>query len=276
MIHIKKLWLPLLITYIFVCSLIGKEQTFRLSQFDHKSAAVLPTFTHRNIKWAILSREAYGRTKKYTYDAFSGGKDKGETHPIQTAAHEFLQEAILERTLEWNLEDVENFIDPDNEYTWVVVAYDPSFAKASEGKQDINPVRNVTYIVNFNKYKTKLFKKFYDARIQEKKLGHYALLRSTSYEGQVTTEKDRLAKVRWRDLERAIINQENKLKTACPSELVERSRVTVSAYVLNPETRKFNKETITLRPILVMTLRPFFLGCDHEQGENEKIRYYNE
>src|SRR5579863_415223 len=174
MVHSKKLWLSLFLALNIASPAIGKVQTFRLSQFDHLSAAVLPTFTHRNVKWAILSREAYGRTKKHTYDAFSGGKDKGETHPIQTAAHEFLQEAILELVLDWDLKDVEKFIDPENENTWIVVAYEPyfailrqasDFAKASSDTQDermkSRPIRNVTYIVNFNKYKTKLFNNFY-------------------------------------------------------------------------------------------------------------------
>ncbi|HEX4069118.1 MAG TPA: hypothetical protein VHX42_03395 [Candidatus Babeliales bacterium] len=258
MLHSKKLWLPLLLILNIASLAIGKDQTFRLSQFDHLSAAVLPTFTHRNVKWAILSREAYGRTKKYTYDSFSGGKDAGETHPIQTAAHEFLQEAILELVLDWNLEDVEKFIDPKNEYTWVVAAYEKD---ANPHNPKSRTVRNVTYIVNFNKYKTKLFDQFYDAREQE--MARYEAAK-TPGKYRTTTEKDRLAKVRWRDLEKAIVNQEH---TNDP--------VTVTAYVLDPETQDFTKETITLRPILVMTLRPLFLGGSYEQGENEKIRYYD-
>lgn len=259
MIHSKKLWLPLLITLSIVSPAIGKVQTFRLSEFNHLSAAVLPTFTHRNIKWAILSREGYGRTKKHTYDSFSGGKDTGEIHPIQTAAHEFLQEAILEPILDLNLEDVENFIDPKKKNTWTVVAYekdtDPDDPKS-------RAIRNVIYIVNFNKYKTKLFNTFYDAREQE--MARYEAAK-TPNKYRVTTEKDRLAKVRWSDLEKAIVNQENK-----------NDLVTVKAYVLDPKTREFNEEMITLRPILVITLRPFFLGCAYEQGENEKVRYYDE
>jgi hypothetical protein len=257
MIRSKRLWLPLLLALTIASPVIGKVQTFRLSQFDHLSAAVLPTFTHRNVKWAILSREAYGRTKKYTYDAFSGGKDQGETHPIQTAAHEFLQEAILELVLDWDLEDVEKFIDPENENTWIVVAYekDPTNLKSKA-------IRNVTYIVNFNKYKTKLFNKFYAARAQE--MARYQAAKIPG-KYRVTTEKDRLAKVRWKDLEKAIVNQEHK-----------NDPVTVSAHVLDPETQEFNKEIITLRPILVITLRPLFLKHSYEQGENEKVRYYSE
>lgn len=257
MVHSKKLWLPLLLILNVTFPTFSKVQTFRLSQFDHLSAAVLPTFTHRNIKWAILSREAYGSSKN-SYDSFSGSKDKGETHPIETAAHEFLQEAILERVLNWNLDDTETFIDPENEYTWVVVAYEKD-KKPNNLKS--RAVRNVTYIVNFNKYKTKLFNKFYDAREQE--MARYKAAK-TPGKYRVTTEKDRLAKVRWSDLEKAIVNQKN-----------GQDPVTVSAYVLDPETKKFNKEIITLRPILVMTLRPLFLKHSYEQGENEKIRYYD-
>lgn len=258
MLYSRRLWLPLLITLNIAFSAFSKEQTFRLSGFDHLSAAVLPTFTQRNIKWAILSREGYG-SSKHTYDSFSGGKDKGETHPIQTAAHEFLQEAILELVLNWNLEDVEIFINPKNENTWVVVAYERA---ATQGMQKNRAIRNATYIVNFNKHKTKLFNRFYDAREQE--IARYdAAYTPNRY--RVTTEKDHLAKVRWSALEKAIVNQQNK-----------NDPVTVSAYVLDPKTRKFNKEIITLRPILVTTLRPFFLNRAWEQGENEKIRYYDE
>src|SRR5579862_8585426 len=252
MVHSKKLWLSLFLALNIASPAIGKVQTFRLSQFDHLSAAVLPTFTHRNIKWAILSREAYGRNKS-TYDSFSGSKDKGETHPVQTAAHEFLQEAILELVLDWDVKDVKQFIDPNNENTWIVVAYE---------KEVNRPIRNVTYIVNFNKYKTKLFNKFYAARKQE--LARYEAARIPG-RYRVSTEKDRLAKVRWKDLEKAIVNQEYK-----------NAPVVVPAYVLDPTTQKFNKEIITLRPILVMTLRPLFLGRTYERGENEKIRYYSE
>jgi hypothetical protein len=252
MLRSRKLWLPLLITLNIAFPAFSKEQTFRLAEFDHLSAAVLPTFTHRNIKWAILSREGYGKNK-HTYDSFSGGKDKGEMHPIQTAAHEFLQEAILEPILNWNLNDAEMFINSKNGYTWVVVAYERTSGRV---------IRNATYIVNFNKYKTKLFNTFYDARAQE--MARYDAANTPGWH-RVTTEKDRLAKVRWTELEKAIVNQQNK-----------NDPVTVSAYVLDPETNKFNKETITLRPILGITLRPFFLNRAWEQGENEKIRYYNE
>lgn len=234
-------------------------QSFQLATYDHKSAAVLPTFTRRNIKWAIISREGYGISKKHTYDSFSGGRDKGETHPIQTASHEFLQEAILEPILGWNLEITEKFIDPEKENTWMVLAY-------SKDKNPDNPksrdVRNVLYIVNFNKYKKQLFDTFYDARAQE--LQRYEATH-TPGKYRTTTEKDRLAKVRWKDLEDAIRNQKN-----------QHDPVNICAYVLNPESQQFEKEMVTLRPIFVMTLRPFFNCQPYEEGDNEKVRHYSE
>jgi hypothetical protein len=252
----KKILAPLFIVLNILT--ISSAQSFELSEYNHYSAAVLPTFTRRNIKWAILSREGYGKSK-YLYDSFSGGKDKGETHPVQTAAHEFLQEAILEPILGWDLETAENFIDPNKENTWMALAYSKDKNPYNAQSRDI---RNVLYIVNFNKYKTKLFNNFYYAREQE--LIRYERERTPS-KYRTNTEKDRIAKVRWSELECAICDQQNSYDP-----------VTVSAYVLNPDTEQFDKETITLRPILVKTLRAFFTGQPYEEGDNEKIRHYYE
>lgn len=253
----KKILTPLYIALQILSTF--SLQSFQLAEYDYKSAAVLPTFTHRSIKWAILSREGYGISKKYTYDSFSGGRDKGEIHPTQTAAHEFLQEAILELVLKWDLDDAEKFIDPEKENTWMVIAY-------SKDKNQNNPktrdVRNVLYIVNFNKYKNKLFDNFYDARAQE--MARYEALHIPTRH-RTTTEKDKLAKVRWKDLKSAILSREN-----------SNDPVTMQAYVLDPKTQDFHKELITLRPILVMTLRPFFNCQPYDEGDNEKIRHYYE
>jgi hypothetical protein len=258
MIQSKKLFAPLFVALHILCTI--NAQTFQLSKFDYKSAAVLPTVTKRNEKWAVLAREGYGITKKHTYDAFSGGRDEGETDVTFSAAREFHEEAILEHVLRWGLKETERFINPDKtENTWLVIAY--------EKDKDINNpksriIRNVTFITNFNKYKTKFFNNFYDARKRE-----IARYEAEGIPGKyrTTTEKDRIARVRWTDLKYAIINQEN------PDDSVY-----VCAEVMDPITQKFNKETITLRPILVITLRPFFLSKDYEKGENEKIRYYEE
>lgn len=258
MLNRKKFFIPLLIVLNITCT--ATTQVFQLAKFDYKSVAVLPTFTQRNIKWAFLSREGYGITKKYTYDAFSGGRDKGETDVTLSAAREFHEEGILWEALGLSLEYIEKFINPDKtDNTWLVIAY-------SKAKNICNPkskdIRNVTYIVNFNRYKTKLFNNFYDARDREE--ARYNEL-GVAGKHRHNTEKDRIAKVRWSDLKEAIINQENSSDPVC-----------VCAKVMDPITRKFNNEAITLRPILVMTLRPFFLNEEYEQDENEKIRHYKE
>ena len=257
MILNKKFFAPLIA--LTVISSITPH-TFKLDLFDYKSAAVLAFFTKRKEKWAILSREGYGITKKHTYDAFSGGRDAGEIDVTLSAAREFHEEGILWEAVGLNLEDVEKFINPfTSKNTLLVLAYERDKNNNNPKSKDI---RNVTYLVNFNKYKTKLFNNFYDARAQE--IARYEAA-GIPGKDRHTTEKDRIAKVRWTDLRTAIINQE---KSSDP--------VYVGAYVLDPETRKFNKETVLLRPILVITLRPFLLNCEYEEGNNEKIRYYSD
>ncbi|HSC25591.1 MAG TPA: hypothetical protein VLB80_05260 [Candidatus Babeliales bacterium] len=223
---------------------------------NYKSASVLPTFTHRNIKYAILSREAYGITKRYKYDDFSGGRDKGEINPLDTASREFLEEGILQEALGWNFENTKTFV---NENSWAVISYSKEKNKLYAKN---NSIKNVTYIVNFNQHKTDLFNNFYDARNKEK--ARYDKHRIAKRHRH-TTEKDRIAKVRWSDLKNAIINQKHR-----------QDPVYVCAQIMDPLSRLFYKRLITLRPFLVIKLRPFFLDQPYEEGENEKIRHYSE
>ena len=258
MLNIRKLFLPLLV--VLNMSAMENIQEFQLATYDYKSAAVLPTFTRRNTKWAILSREGYGTTSKHTYDSFSGGRDEDEIDVTFSAAREFHEEAILNLTLGWDLEKTEKIINPDKtKNTWVIIA-------RSRDRNIHNPksrsIKNVTYLTNFTRYTTQLFNNFYDAR--EKEIARYDEL-GTKGHHRHTTEKDRIAKVRWSDLRDAIISQEQ-----------SRDPVYVCAQVMNPTTRLFEKKTITLRPILVITLRPFLLNEPYEQGENEKIRHYTQ
>lgn len=237
------------------------QQQFSLADYDYYSASVFPTITEDGVLYGILSREAFGRKNKFgklhKYDDFSGSRDEGEVHPIETAAHEFLQEGILEKILQWNLKQTEEFIKPENGNTWSIIAC--SIDKNPDVPH-VRKTRNVTYLTHFDQYKDVLFNKFHDARKQEveqyKKEG-------ISKQHWTNAEKDRLAKVKWDDLKAAIINQEDL------NEIVE-----VEALVMNPKTKRFKKQTIQLRPFLVIKLRPFFMNESYQQGEHEKIRHY--
>jgi hypothetical protein len=234
---------------------------FSLANYRCYSASVLPTITENDELYAILSREAYGRKHKFgklhKYDDFSGSRDEGENHPIETAAHEFLQEAILAGTLRWNLDQTIEFLKPENNNTWAIIVYS---AEANPNIPHIRKARNVTYLTHFDSYKNRFFRNFHNARRKEveqyKKEG-------VSKSHWTNAEKDRLAKVKWSDLKTAIINQDD------PNEIVE-----VEALVMNPRTRRFTKQMIQLRPFLVIKLRPYFLDQDYKKGENEKIRLY--
>ena len=108
-----------------------------------------------------------------------------------------------------------------------------------------------------------LFNNFHEAR--KKEMERYNK-EGVSQSQRTNVEKDRLAKVKWSDLKAAICAEQNPT-----NEIVE-----VEALVMNPKTKRFRKQTVQLRPFLVMKLRPFFLGCAYAQGEHEKIRLYQD
>lgn len=243
---------------------------FSLADYNHYSASVLPTITEKGELYAILSRETTGSPKKkdgtpntygkfHKYDDFSGGKDKDETHAEETAAHEFFQEAMLEKTLGWDLAKTREFIKPENKNTWAVLAYS---AEDNPNALHIRKSRNVTYLTSFDDYMNQFCNNFSDARKQE--IAQYKK-NGTPKWNWTNAEKDRIAKVKWSDLRTAILDEED------PTAII-----TVGALVMNPRTKRFERKTIDLRPFLVVKLRPFLLDETYEQGEHKKIRHYQE
>ncbi len=103
---------------------------------------------------------------------------------------------------------------------------------------------HVAYITNFTPYRNFLFKNFRSAR-KNAKLGRYR-------------EKKRLAIVTWQNLEKAVIDGNNM----------------VEALVQDPNTGKFNKDIIPLRPSFTTGLRPYFLDECPQKGSHEKIQIY--
>jgi hypothetical protein len=224
---------------------------FNLDTYHYKSASVFPIYRDSdNQQCVILTREGKGKDK-YTFDDFSGGREAIEKNPTISAAREFHEEAVLQQTLGWNVEDAEAFIDPRRNNTLYVIAYskDP---KNQKGRG----IKNVTYIVNFDKYAADmLFNNFYQALTTEKERNEKLGICKRE---QCTLEKDRIASVLYNDLVNAIIDNKNH----------------VQANILDPKTNRFYTQEITLRPFLVSKLRPYFLNLPYEQGENEKIRHY--
>ncbi|HEX4069117.1 MAG TPA: hypothetical protein VHX42_03390 [Candidatus Babeliales bacterium] len=227
--------------------LFEKIEPFNLAEYPSKSGSVLPLYTHNKKTYVILTREAHGKDKR-KYDDFSGGREKKDKHPRIASAREFYEEAILEKTLGWNLEDTIQFLNPKNSHTQAIIAYSKDKNPQRPNSRD---VKNVTYIVDFNKYAKPLFNNFYTALSEEK-----------AKKNRSTTEKDRIAGVLLEDLKEAIINKK------------DRRSVFVSANVLNPRTNSFTKEQITLRPFLVEKLFPDFLNMPYEEGENKKTKHY--
>lgn len=216
----------------------------RLSELQYRSSSVLLFYTDRHgTQKAILADEAHGWDST-TYCDFGGKRERGEVHPVQTAAHEFYEEAIIPATLGWTLEDTRNFID---------------IAK-SRNTQQINVYSNkkichVSFLTDFTQYRDQFFKKFPIARKNAK--------------DHRFREKNKLAIVTWQDLKDAVTQQRK-------SWFTRNQAVSLFALVQNPRTGRFNKEIIALRPSFVMSLRPFFLNRAYIQGQNQKIRFYND
>jgi len=216
----------------------------KLSQLKYGSASVLLIYTDRHgAEKVILADEAHGWDRG-TFADFGGKRDKGETHPVQTAAHEFYEEAIIPAIFGWSLQDTQNFID---------------IAQANNTQQ-INVYSNkkmchVTYITDFTQYRDTFFKQFPLAR-RTVKDHHFR-------------EKNKLAIVTRQDLKDAVTHQRR-------SWFTKNQPVKLFALVQNPRTGRFNKEMITLRPSLVMSLRPYFFNRPYIQGWSKKIRFYSE
>lgn len=146
----------------------------RLSAYNYGSASVLPVCRHHSGKHIILGREAFGKSRG-TYDDFGGSRDKGEDHPVITAAREFFEEAIVALSIKLSLGETQNYID---------------IAKTSNTTNIIAHARSVTYITNFNRYKKLFLNNFYKARKQ-----------ATDWHCK---EKDRIALAKWDILKKTI------------------------------------------------------------------------
>lgn len=186
------------------------------------------------IKYAILGREAGGHDKG-TYADFGGG-GHGKDHPKITAAREFAEEAITEKTIGMNEGQIINYADPAKVHTEYIL---------------VGPSGSTSYITRFdNSVIGKLMKNFEKERSKQ-----------TSWKYK---EKDRIATVRWEYLKNAVKNA------------ALGATVTVTARVVDPKTGKGrpNTQQVTLRSPFVRLLKRFFDGKPYTKGSNPKIRFY--
>ncbi len=225
----------------------GIAQGTRLPQIRFGRAGVLPVTyfmkpdpkgskKKKPVKYALLSRESRGKDKG-TYDAFSGSRERGQTHPVQTAAMELWEEGILQNTLGWSQPQTLKYIDLNAGNTELILVSG-----------------SVLYVTKFStKNINKWRSKFYSALNVKK-----------GAQQDKFTEKDRIAVVRWNELKNVINNA--RFATG----------VKVMARVTDPTTGKDkqNQQVITLRPILVKELRGHFKGWNYKTGKSPKIHYF--
>ncbi|HEV2916286.1 MAG TPA: NUDIX hydrolase [Candidatus Babeliales bacterium] len=145
-----------------------------LHTFRYKAAGVLPVYTFKGQKWAIIAREK-GGSDAGTYDSFAGSADKGENDPTITAARECAEELITHMVIGKNSNDIRDYIDVHNKNTELVIA--------DQRK------KYALFITNFDKYVDDIKHNFYTA-LKTKLPYRYK-------------EKDKLAFVSFKELKRA-------------------------------------------------------------------------
>ena len=102
----------------------------------------------------------------------------------------------------------------------------------------------VLYITRFDRYINQFFNNFYGS-----------LQKTHSFKHK---EKDRIATVAWHDLKAAIVSNKNN----------------VCANVFDPHTNQQKQCSITLRPLLIRSLKPLCMNYTYQTGTNKKIRFY--
>jgi len=203
-----------------------------LDSIAYSGASVLPIVESEGV--VLLGREAGGKHRGL-WDSWGGSRDENEFDCKITAAREFFEEAILGKTLGWDLSSTEQFIDPANQETTLVIA--------KELQTDL-------FVC--------LFHTTFTTEQKNQLIDHFAYARQSSTSWKYL-EKDGIALVNWDDLAMAVLSSSR-------GDLVN-----VKAHVTYPS----NQETIiTLRPYLVSMLRPYIEDHAYHWGHNPKVRYY--
>lgn len=233
-----KMIVPIILGCLGVFTGIMSMKPPTLSSFKYDAAFVAPITRNGINEYIILGREA-GGTDRHTYDAFGGKRDRGEAHPIVTAAREFAEEGVTKGSLGMDIPQVLDFIDLKEGNTTNVFA-----VQSAQGTY-----RHVLYLTKFPRKDIGTFKAtFGRARANAPARGKYH-------------EKDSIASVKMSDLEAAI--------TASRSN----RGVKVMAQVTELDGTKSMK-LITLRPVFVRIMRGYAEKRSYVPGTTNHIRFY--
>ncbi len=124
-------------------------------------------------------------------------------------------------------------------------------------EKQINPRgHHTTMVLAHQRFNYVLYITRFDEHI-EKFLGNFyrSLKKTHSFKHQ---EKDLIATVGWETLAYAIKENKNQVR----------------ANVIDPVTNESTRALITLRPLLIKSLKPFFMNYTYQTGTNKKIRFY--
>jgi 8-oxo-dGTP pyrophosphatase MutT (NUDIX family) len=202
-------------------------------------ASVLPMYEKHSEVYVVLGREAYGKDKG-KWDAWGGGRDRGESDPERTASREFYEEAILEKTIGFTWNAISDWVSTDYYFTQTVLAKEVS--------------REKYYVMYLTMY-------FED---QIRSLRHrFGKARKEARDSHCR-EKNGIAIVRLDDLISAIYYSNSNHGIEAPGYKVNLSNGHISSH----------QSQILLRPLLAKVLRPYVEGRNYIEGRDPRERYY--
>jgi hypothetical protein len=227
-----KYFLDRLCILIFIASNLLAAPRTPLYEWPYQTAAVLPTYQIKQQKYVILAHNAVD-PEKDAYGAFGGDREESELDPIKTAARIAYEGMIAKKTMGMTRKELKKYLASEHTQ-WVIAS-------------KVKNVGNVIYITDFGDHAQGLLHNFYSARQKTKK---------NKYQ-----QKDRLAVVRWNDLEKAIKDGKHY----------------VIANTINPRTHKRepSSKEIKLQSAFIKNLSGFFKRKVFKK-RNSKIRVYED
>ncbi len=235
--------------------LINVMSTISLSAMEEvDGATVLPVFYEDGIRKVLISEENVPGSPFYqTYEGWGGGfSPKEDKNALDTAAREFWEEALLQYTIGFTLEETKTYLQTKNVEAIIKVHAIPKFFPKKDEKRT-KPI--FIYIVKFERSDIEQIKKRFFQQLQS--------YNPPDEDNFKFREKGNLAVVEWSSLVQSIREPNLEIGSSVRALVYDKESSDVS-----PKER-----IIPLRSILVAVLYDHFLKYT-DPVEDHKMHEY--
>lgn len=231
----------LIASSVFGFTPLTTKKTLRFGGAAILPIVSLPTKKGKPKDHYIISRNAFGQYKG-TFDDFGGSRDPQETHPVQTAAREFYEEALAGPVLKKSIKNLEKKIDLAGKDTQAVLVQS---IPGKGGKSNY-----VTFIARFGQNSSR-------------KMTHaFGAARAKPGLAFAFKEKDQIALVRVDKLKQALLNNPNNNNVFVPAKV----------YAGIKPVGKIS--TIKLHPFFAKRIRAKYQGKPIAIGTDNRVKLY--